>query len=213
MFEKMNHRALAVRLMIVWVMGVGDVSPALPLLDSSHSSSQPRSFNKERSRGMLRLRGGENTGGNQLLDEERKRTAAPTNSPDSPEEPQGKRPRIAARNGEEDLAKQVAGAGGAEGGLGAEAEKKALVRIPRDLLKRLRAVVKEVPPEGVAVAKFVDRYQELYDESLKATASKLGFSKVTALLSVLPSICNCTFPPATLIGKRPSRKTDYLFLF
>lgn len=210
MFEKMNYRALAVRLMIVWVMGVGDVSPALPLLDSH---SPPRSFNKELSRGMLRLRGGENTGGNHLLDEERKRTAVSTNSPDSPEEPQSKRPRIAARNGEEDLSKQVAGAGGAGGRLGAGAENKALVRIPRDLLKRLRVVVKEVPAEGVAVAKFVDRYQELYDESLKATASKLGFSKVTALLSVLPSICNCTFPPASLVGKRPSRKTDYLFLF
>ena len=33
--------------------------------------------------------------------------------------------------------------------------------------------------------------------TLRTTAISLGFSKVTALLGVLPSICNCTFPPGS----------------
>ncbi len=140
----------------------------------------------------LRLRGagGSEAGGEDgpaRTEEERKRRAAAVDGPD------GKRPRVAARGsgggsgGGSEAGARERGAGGADG--------KALVRIPRELLKKLRAVVKEVPPEGVPVAKFADRFQQLHGESLKATASSLGFGKVTALLSVLPAICNCTLPP------------------
>jgi hypothetical protein len=137
----------------------------------------------------LRLRGagGAEAGGEDgplRAEEERKRRAAAADGPDS------KRPRVAARGskgGGSDAGARERGAGGADG--------KALVRIPRELLKKLRAVVKEVPPEGMPVAKFADRFQQLHGESLKATASSLGFGKVTALLSVLPAICNCTLPP------------------
>jgi len=143
---------------------------------------------------LLRLRGGEEDAGDSLkdstADDERKRKGIPV---DGLDDYHGKRPRVDTCSGPD-----IDDNGGATGNRDRnEVQKKGLVRIPREVLKKLRAVVKEVPPEGMAVARFVDRYQELYRESLKATASTLGFGKVTAFLSVLPTICNCSFPPPT----------------
>ena len=45
-----------------------------------------------------------------------------------------------------------------------------MVRVPRDLIKKLRTVVKEIPEEGVAVAWFADRYHELYQVAQRTLA-------------------------------------------
>ena len=70
-----------------------------------------------------------------------------------------------------------------------------VVRIPRTVLKKLRAVVKHLPADGVTVAQFEERFREMHQESLHQSASTLGFAKSAALLNVLPSICSCRLPP------------------
>ena len=143
---------------------------------------------------LLRFRGGFECGGEVTAGDERKRTAEST---DEQDKPQGKRARVSEKpafhsnNG----IQPAAAADGRGGKEGTGVESKTMVRIPRDLLKKLRTVMKEVPEEGVAVAKFVDCYQKMYNESLKVVAISLGFSNVTALLTVLPSICRCSLPP------------------
>ena len=95
----------------------------------------------------LSLRGGQD-------EDERKRKAAAADA--SEDKPGGKRPRLAERDQPGDLDC------GADGG-GRSGREKAIVRIPRDLIKKLRAVVKEIPEDGVAVAWFVGRYQALHE--------------------------------------------------
>ena len=70
-----------------------------------------------------------------------------------------------------------------------------VVRIPRTVLKKLRAVVKHLPADGVTVAQFEARFREMHQECLHQSARTLGFAKSAALLNVLPSICSCRLPP------------------
>jgi len=99
----------------------------------------------------LRLRGGQD-------DDERKRRV---DAADSREDGAGKRPRLAA--GHHHDRSRDGGGGRAE---------KAVVRISRDLLKKLKAVVKEIPEEGVAVAWFAGRYQELHEVGTARTHNR-----------------------------------------
>jgi hypothetical protein len=82
---------------------------------------------------LLRLRGGGQEGGPY---DDRKRKAALAHAHDAP---QGKRARVAT------------GEGGGGDGNGKEGDK-GMVRIPRDLLKKLRAVMKEVLMSSIIYA-------------------------------------------------------------
>ena len=127
----------------------------------------PRGYGARSPVWPLSLRGGQD-------EDERKRKVAAADS--SEDKPGGKRPRLAERD-------QQGGLDCGADGNGRSGREKAIVRIPRELIKRLRAVVKEIPEEGVAVAWFVGRYQALHEVN-RSHCSHCSHSRAQAHLQV-----------------------------